>query len=160
MADTATVTIREMQGEDVEPLAEALDLPWYQINNRWKELLAGWREIFVADAGGCPAGTVSINTRPERPDMLHLFALDVAEAVRNRGIGTQLVTFVEEEARRRGLGGVYLEVAVWNTDARRLYERLGYVQQGDAFQNSWNFHREDGTVEERVEEMIRLVKRF
>lgn len=160
MVDTTAVVIREMRGEDIEPLAGALDLPWHQINNRWKELLAGWREMFVAEIDGRPAGTVSINTRPERPSMLHLFALDVAEPLRNRGIGTELVTFVEEEARRRNLGGVYLEVAVRNGDARRLYERLGYVQDGGQFQNSWNFHREDGTVEERVEEMIRLVKRI
>jgi ribosomal protein S18 acetylase RimI-like enzyme len=70
------------------------------------------------------------------------------------------VAFVESEARRRDLNGVYLEVAVWNEHARRLYERLGYTQEGERFQNSWNFHREDGRVEERVEEMVRLVKRF
>ncbi len=92
--------------------------------------------------------------------MLHLFALDVAEPNRDRGIGSQLIAFVEAEARRRSLFGVYLEVAVTNSNARRLYERVGYKQDGVPFQNSWNYHREDGSVEERVEEMVRLLKRF
>ena len=101
MVDTRLVTVREMRGEDTEALAEALNWPWERIDNRWQELLADWREIFVADVGGRPVGTVSINERPERPGLLHLFALDVSEALRGHGIGAQMVTYVETEARRR-----------------------------------------------------------
>jgi tRNA threonylcarbamoyladenosine biosynthesis protein TsaB len=104
--------------------------------------------------------TVSINERPEQPGLLHLFALDVAGPYRNAGIGTQLIEFVEAEARRRGLDGVYLEVALHNVDARRLYERLSYLQQGGQFVAQWNVSQDDGTVEERIEDMVRLVKRF
>jgi ribosomal protein S18 acetylase RimI-like enzyme len=160
MVDTSTVTVREMRGEDIEALAEVLNWPWERIDNRWQELLAEWREIFVADVGGSPGGTVSINERPERPGLLHLFALDVGESMRNRGIGTQLVAFVEAEARHRGLDGVYLEVGMENRNARRLYERLGYVQDGKPFQNSWNRHVSDGKAEEVVEETCRMIKRF
>lgn len=160
MVDTRLVIVREMRGEDIEALAEALNWPWERIDNRWQELLVEWREIFVADVGGSPGGTVSINERPERPGLLHLFALDVGESMRNRGIGTRMIDHVEAEAKRRGLAGVYLEVGVDNTNARRLYERLGYVQDGKPFPNSWNRHGLDGEVVEVVEETCRLIKRF
>ena len=160
MADVSTVLVREMRGEDIEPLAEALDWPWHRIDNRWRELVAGWREVFVAEVDGRPVGTVSINEREERPGLQHLFALDVAPAMRNRGIGTRLIDSVELEAKRRGLGGVYLEVAVENTDARRLYERLGYEQDGVPFEASWQRHGAEGVVEEVVEMQRRMVKRF
>lgn len=161
MVDTSAVTIREMRGEDIEALAKALDWPWVRINNRWRELVAGYREVFVAEADGRPIATVSINERPERPGLLHLFALDVAEPLRNSGIGTQMIAFVEAEARRRGLSGVYLEVGATNDGARRLYERLGYAQDGRSFPNSWLRYDDAGNlVEEVVEEVCRLVKRF
>jgi ribosomal-protein-alanine N-acetyltransferase len=160
MADTSIVVIREMRGQDIEPLAEALDWPWRQIDRRWQELVAKWREMFVADIDGRPVASVSINERPEQPGLLHLFALDVAPSLQNRGIGTRLIEYVEAEAHGRELDGVYLEVAITNANARRLYERLGYVQQGVQFVAQWNYTEDDGTVVERIEDMVRLVKRF
>lgn len=149
-----------MRGEDVEELAEALNWSFGQIDKRWREMVARWREVFIAEVDGRPVGTVSVNERPEQPRLLHLFALDVSEPLRNRGIGTQLIDFVEAEARRRLLAGVYLEVALANVNARRLYERLQYGQEGVPFLNSWMYTHDDGTIEERVEEMVRLVRRF
>jgi [ribosomal protein S18]-alanine N-acetyltransferase len=154
-----TVRVRRMRAEDVEPLARTLGWPTYGINRRWEESLAGHREIFVADAEGRPVGLVSINEREERAGFLHLFALDVAEPLRRRGIGTRLIGRVETEARARGLAGVYLEVGTDNVTARRLYERLGYEQDGAPFLNSWNVYDSDGSVtEEIVETVVRLVK--
>ena len=46
------------------------------------------------------------------------------------GVGTALVEAVEDTARRNGLQSVNLEVAVDNTDAIRLYQRLGYERVG------------------------------
>lgn len=155
------MSVRPMTADDVEPLARALGWPWYGIDRRWQELVAGYREMFVAIVDGGPAGSVSINEREERPGMLHLFALDVAEPLRSRGVGSRLIASVEEEARRRGLDGAYLEVGVENTDARRLYERLGYERDGVPFLNSWNTYDADGNFrEEIVETVCRMVKRF
>jgi ribosomal protein S18 acetylase RimI-like enzyme len=157
----ATVRVREMRAEDVEPLARTLGWPAYGINRRWQESLAGHREVFVADADGSPAGLISINERDEYPGYLHLFALDVAEPFRRRGIGARMIAHVEAEARARNLAGVYLEVGTDNATARRLYERLGYERDGAPFLNSWNVYDSDGNVsEEVVETVVRLVKRF
>jgi ribosomal protein S18 acetylase RimI-like enzyme len=155
------VGVREMRAEDVEPLARTLGWPTYGINRRWEESLAGHREIFVADIDGSPVGSVSINERDEYPGYLHLFALDVAGPLRSQGIGTRLIGHAEAEARARSLAGVYLEVGTDNATARRLYERLGYEQDGAPFLNSWNVYDSDGSVmEEIVETVVRLVRRF
>ena len=44
-----------------------------------------------------------------------------------RGVGTQLMAALEAHARAAGLRAVELEVVDTNPDARRLYERLGFV---------------------------------
>jgi ribosomal protein S18 acetylase RimI-like enzyme len=155
------VGIREMTGYDVQPLAESLGWPSYGIARRWQERLAGYRDIYVAAADGVPFASVSVNERQEFPGFLHLFALDVAPQLQNRGIGSRLIAFVEAESRRRDLAGVYLEVSTSNDGARRLYERLGYAQDGVPFLNSWNqYDAEGNVVEEVVETVCRMVKRF
>lgn len=161
MVDTKLVIVREMRGEDIEALADALNWPWMGIDRRWQELVAGYREMFVAVVDSRPVGVVSVNEREEHPGLLHLFALDVGEPLRNRGIGTQLIVHVEAEARRRGHAGVYLEVGINNNDARRLYERLGYTQDGRPLPNSWNRYDEEANfLEEVVDEVCRMIKRF
>ncbi len=155
------VRVREMTARDVKPLAQTLGWPSYGIKRRWEESLLGHREIFIAELEGRPVGSVSINEREEFPRHLHLFALDVAQPLRRRGIGTRLIGHVEEEARARRLAGVYLEVSRDNVDARRLYEALGYVEDGKPFQNSWNRYDSEGNIIEEVVELVnRMVKRF
>ena len=98
---------------------------------RFEESLDGYREILVAELDGCPVGSVSTGGhRFQRPDSLRLFALDVGEAFRGRGVGTALVNAVEATAADRALTEVNLEVAIENEDAARLYERLGYKRLG------------------------------
>ena len=155
-----TVRIREMTGYDVAPMAEALGWPVHGIKRRWSECLVGHRDMFVAEVDGVPSGSVSVNEREEFFGYLHLFALDVAPSLQSRGIGTRLIERVEEESRSRGLGGVYLEVSIENHGARRLYERLGYEPDGKPFLNSYFRYDEEGTREEVIETLVRLVKRF
>lgn len=58
---------------------------------------------------------------------LHIIA--VKAAYRGMGIGQQLLHFFEETAFAQH-SKVFLVVADFNPDARRLYERLGYRQVG------------------------------
>ena len=113
---------------------------------RWRERRDGHREILVALLDGEVAGTVSMGGRRHgRPGSLRLFALDVGPAYRRRGVGAALIGAVEQEARRRNLRAVNLEVAVENEDAIRLYERLGYERQGGPFIDRWWRLKDDGT---------------
>jgi ribosomal protein S18 acetylase RimI-like enzyme len=126
-----TTNIRRMLPDDVEPLADALGWPSRGVRARWEDAERGRREMFVSEHEGRVAGSVSINVHDHLPEHLHLFALDVSPALQRRGIGTALITAVENEAKERGFRGVWLAVAVENTNARRLYERLGYVADAE-----------------------------
>ena len=150
-----------MSEDDIPRLAAVLGWPLHGLRHRWQAQLAGEREMLVAFVDDVPVGAVSIEYQSDVPGFLHLFALDVAEAHRRRGIGTHLVERVEQEALTRGDSGVYLEVALTNVDARRLYERLSYVVSGEPFEKGWNPPREDGTPGEWESDIVqRMFKHF
>jgi ribosomal protein S18 acetylase RimI-like enzyme len=57
---------------------------------------------------------------------VHLALLGVAHAYQRRGLGRQLVNWVEESASVAGLFVMQLEVRAGNEQARRFYMKLGY----------------------------------
>lgn len=57
---------------------------------------------------------------------VHLALLGVAAAYQRRGLGRQLVSWVEESASVAGLFLMNLEVRAGNQQARRFYNALGY----------------------------------
>ncbi|HEX3535277.1 MAG TPA: GNAT family N-acetyltransferase [Stellaceae bacterium] len=59
-----------------------------------------------------------------------VLSLGVLPSQRRRGTGRQLVGAIADEATRRGLGSVVLEVATDNHAARRLYTALGFGRAG------------------------------
>jgi ribosomal protein S18 acetylase RimI-like enzyme len=80
----------------------------------------------VVTVNGVPAGRLYVDRRPTE-----IVIVDVAllPAHRGRGIGTALLTPILDEAERTGRA-VSIHVARENP-ARRLYERLGFVQVAD-----------------------------
>jgi RimJ/RimL family protein N-acetyltransferase len=48
----------------------------------------------------------------------------------NKGLGTQMMTFALELARRKGLHRVFLQVVKDNTRAVHLYMKMGFVVEG------------------------------
>ncbi len=57
-------------------------------------------------------------------EWLHVDLLWVKEGLRGRGYGSQILTRVEEEARRRGSKNVYLDT--FSFQAPDFYKKLGY----------------------------------
>jgi len=53
-------------------------------------------------------------------------AVRTASDLRGRGIGAQLMSVIEDEARRRGAARIQLTSNQRRADAHRFYERLGY----------------------------------
>jgi len=85
---------------------------------------AGHSLYFITDAAsGASIGRLWLG---ERPPALFVYALWLDEAVRGRGLGRQAMRLVEQEARRRGLARIELNVFAANERARRLYRALGY----------------------------------
>ena len=56
----------------------------------------------------------------------HIDTIIVTEHHRNRGIGTQLMDSIEDWFSQNGVTQADLGVWVFNSDAMRLYKRLGY----------------------------------
>jgi ribosomal-protein-alanine N-acetyltransferase len=59
-----------------------------------------------------------------------LLTLAVAPEARGRGLGRKLVSRFLYQARLRGAGSAFLEVAEDNTPARALYARTGFAEAG------------------------------
>jgi len=74
---------------------------------------------------------LSFEPRPKSRHKARLFGMYVPAAFRGKGIGRALVLAVLEQARRRdGVDLVQLSVTDGNLDARRLYERCGFIVFG------------------------------
>jgi ribosomal protein S18 acetylase RimI-like enzyme len=153
------IVLRPLKRHEIQSLAAMNpETSEAHLANRWREQALGYRELLAALKDGELVGTVSIAASERPSDSLHLFAFEVVLAKRNQGIGAAILREVLEDARRRGLRRVYLEVRVDNP-ARRLYHRLGFRRVGDAFVNAWWRYLDDGS-QERVEELsYRMVKR-
>lgn len=63
--------------------------------------------------------------------------LAVARSARGTGLGKALVAAIEQRARERGLDAVELHAQV---HARGFYERLGYVAEGDVYDEAGIAH--------------------
>jgi ribosomal protein S18 acetylase RimI-like enzyme len=59
---------------------------------------------------------------------LFVYAVEIDEEFRGRGLGRAAMVFAEAEARRLGIGKVALNVFGGNDVARRLYLDLGYTE--------------------------------
>lgn len=87
--------------------------------------------LVVADRGGRVVGTLQLTLLPGLGRMGALRgqieAVRVAREERGGGLGTVLVRWAVDEARRHGCTLVQLTSDASRTDAHRFYERLGFV---------------------------------
>lgn len=86
------------------------------------------REVYLAVQGADAVGFLIITLAGPFPGYLQ--TLCVSHEHRGRGVGTQLLAFAEARIFRKS-PNVFLCVTSFNVDARRLYERLGYVLVGE-----------------------------
>jgi ribosomal-protein-alanine N-acetyltransferase len=63
-------------------------------------------------------------------DEAHLLNIAVSPSHRGRGLGRQIMAYLEDTCRGRGLAKIVLEVARRNTPARRLYKKFGFHSIG------------------------------
>ena len=61
--------------------------------------------------------------------VLFIYDLEVDEAERGKGYGRAAMQLAEDEARRRGIPRIELNVFGGNEIARRLYRSLGYLER-------------------------------
>lgn len=89
--------------------------------------------VFVAEdeapLGYAMALHVRLPRNPFCPERVRLVVdqIAVVEGVRRQGVGSRLMTSVEQLARELGVKRVQLEARAFNVDAIRFYEALGFT---------------------------------
>jgi ribosomal-protein-alanine N-acetyltransferase len=93
----------------------------------WSELAErDTRRYLVVDIDG--AVTAYAGLCVYEPHEAYIQTMAVAPGAQHRGLGTGLLVALLDEARRRGVAHVDLEVKADNDPAQRLYQRHDFVQ--------------------------------
>jgi ribosomal protein S18 acetylase RimI-like enzyme len=123
------ITIRPARREDLRKLE------WFGLLTPFRDVIEraytraeqGDLAFLVADLNGFPVGQVWVDlTQWAAEGIGVIWALRVLEPLQGLGMGTRLIAAAEQIMRQRGLQTAEIGVALDNTGARRLYERLGY----------------------------------
>ena len=138
MASTKTpYPIRLAEPRDatvISALVERAYTPWVEVvglrprpmdDDFTARIAAG--QAWVLEIDGNVAGAIVIEDMPEHV-FLHNVAVDPTR--QGKGIGRQLLQFVEDEAKRRGFSQVELTTLEGMESNVALYKRLGYVVTG------------------------------
>lgn len=94
--------------------------------------------VFVLEADGERVGELWLAERGDsaQGQVLFVYDIHVDDMHRGLGFGKAAMLLAEEEARRRGLPRVALNVFGRNTVARNLYRSLGYEENAVAMSKS------------------------
>jgi ribosomal-protein-alanine N-acetyltransferase len=104
--------------------AESFTNPWTREMYAWELQNRSVCHVYVVRTGDCRVAGFCAFWLVF--DEIHINNVAVRPQFRAQGIGTALMRHVLAEARRLGARRATLEVRSSNTDARRLYERLGF----------------------------------
>ena len=162
----AKVQIRPGAAGELPALVETLgQRPFFA--DRLTRQHQGRGVLLVAWLGDRPVGDVYVLREPadvpkvrlHLPGVPQLHHLEVVGPLQRRGIGTALIHAGEDTARRLGDEQLALGVGLANIDARRLYERLGYVDWGHGpVVGTWRAVGDDGTAVAMSQLIDMLVK--
>jgi ribosomal-protein-alanine N-acetyltransferase len=110
--------------EPVTALEEALFDDAWSPEMFWDELAQGdTRTYVVATDGDDVVGYAGLAAMP---DEAYVQTIAVAPTHQRKGLGARLLTVLLDDAKRRGLGRVGLEVRIDNAAAIAMYERFGF----------------------------------
>lgn len=126
------VTIRDLSEEDLADLGWSGDAKHIEaVAKELERSKSGEVDYLVAcGPSGLPIAKGCIDYAPDATAGT-IMQLAVHPALQSQGLGTLLIKAAEQRIWERGLTRARMAVEVNNPRARRLYERLGYVAQGE-----------------------------
>ena len=129
-------------------------------HNLWPAHQNGELSVLIADFAEFPAGMLVIHWagKPAHLNFPDQQSLRVHPALRGLGVGSQLIRTSESVVAQRGFSCAGLSVSIQNHAARRLYERLGYSQIHEPYQDRWcvpNARGEEVWFEETVVDLVK-----
>lgn len=124
------MTFREMMVEDLDQVAEIeknlFSVPWTK-EGFFTFLMKDDTMFFVVEENSRILGYCSMMTVLDEGDILNVA---VCRDRQREGIGYFLVNSMLRMAEIRGIHTIHLEVRESNETARRLYQRLGFKEDG------------------------------
>ena len=107
---------------------EEVDLPI----ERWRDGLDGSSPCFAVFANGALAAVATLAPagNAKAAHKAFIYAVFTRPGFRGRGLSTQLMERLLAEGRKLGRTSFRLSVSESNDQARRIYERLGFVTYG------------------------------
>ena len=127
--------IRNAKKSDLEQILEiekaSYPAPWGQeaFACEFSKQASGMNIFLAADDAetGKLAGYIAGNVIT---DYVHILNLAVAPEFRKRGLARSFMARTEQEAVKRGIGAITLEVREKNESALNLYRKMGYEPRG------------------------------
>ena len=133
--------IRDAVPADAPAVARLLDQLGYPTEpsaaaSRLERLGIVGDRVLVAEVEGEVVGLAHLQVTPaierDRP-AAKIGALVVDESRRGEGVGKALVEALDDEARARGCGLLFLTTSARRTDAHEFYRRVGLEETGKRF---------------------------
>jgi GNAT superfamily N-acetyltransferase len=131
--------IRPAEPADAVVIAELLDQLGYPtapaaVPERLRRLRSEGRgEVYVSIVNGQVGGLLSIQVGPSltrSEDTAYVSTLVVAEGVRGKGVGRELLEIAEAHARKHNCPRIVVATANHRNGAHAFYERLGWEWTG------------------------------
>ena len=120
--------------------------------------------IWIAEVSGNGLiGQCFVSLKGSRPELsdgvtrAYIYGFRVRPAFRNQGIGTTIMHVIENDLKNRGFAQATLNVGKENHDARRFYDRLGYVIVGSD-SGDWSYIDDKGKRRNMHEPAWRMLK--
>lgn len=103
---------------------------------------------FLSEHNNEPIGYMGVNIQGKE---LFLSKFYVTLANRGKGYGREMVAFLEDLSKDKGLNKISLTVNIHNNDSIKMYEKVGFHICGTAVQDIGNgFVMDDYKMEKRV----------
>ncbi len=163
-----TLTIRTVVYDDLPNLEWEGEYTHFRriFANAYKNQSKGNAVLWVVELPGVgiigQAFVQLIGSRPELADgfqRAYIYSVRVRTSYRNQGIGKQIMHTTEENLIQRGFSYSLLNVGKDNPNARRFYERLGYVAVADEHGN-WSYLDHQGRQRHVHEPAWRMQKKL
>jgi GNAT superfamily N-acetyltransferase len=140
------LTVRDARAADADDIALLLEQLGYPsgasaVQARLERLAIVGDRVVVAEVDGRAVGVAHVQVSPalerERP-VAKIGALVVDEEHRSQGVGRALLRAVEDEARARGCGLLFVTTSESRDDAHAFYERTGLEHAGRRYVRTLN----------------------
>ena len=82
----------------------------------------------LINENGEQVGILWYATLPKQPGLAFIYDFEIYEPFRRRGYASQALAVMEQDAKARGSSHIELHVFGFNTAARALYKKAGYVE--------------------------------